>query len=86
MSMTVAKLETKTLTFRRAVNHLVLLLSMLQDALGTEHLFVGVAIELDLLGGVRLAVFDASHFDRLLRLRLLVGLHREASQNLVVDG
>lgn len=84
MSITAAKLAKKRLTLRRTVDHLVLLLGVLQNALRTEHLFVGVAVELDLLLGVGLAVLDAAYFDGRRRLRLLVGLHGKASQHLVV--
>jgi len=64
----------------------VLLLGVFEDAFGAEHLFVGDAVELDLLGSMCCAVLDAAAdlLRRNLRLRLLVSLHRQARQYLVV--
>jgi hypothetical protein len=87
MSMTKRSVRFQwALTFGRAVDDLVFLLGVFQDALAAEHLFICVAIELDLFGGVGLAVLDSANFDRLLRLRLLIRLHRKPGKNLVVHG
>ena len=59
--MTTNKVSERFLTFGRAVNHLVLLLSMLQDALAAEHLLVRVAVKLNLLACMHNAVLDASY-------------------------
>ena len=56
------------LTFGGAINNLVLLLCMLQDAFGAEHVSVLHAVKLDLLGGVRLAELDLT-FSHLARLQ-----------------
>jgi len=58
---------------------------MLQDTFRTEHLLISVAVELHFLRSVRLAVLYSADFNWRRGLRLLVGLHRESCQHLVVD-
>ena len=46
------------LTLGRTIYNLVLLLCVFQNALGAEHITILHAIELDLLGWMRLTVLD----------------------------
>ena len=72
-------------TFGRAVDDLVLLLSVLEDTLGAEHVTVLHAVELDLLRGVAHAVLDLALVHRRgLLLRVRCRGHGQPSQHLVV--
>ena len=68
----------------------MLLLCVFQDALGAEHLMILDTVELDLLGGVTGTVLNGLGLDAGLggvRCTIVVlGGHREARQDLVVDG
>jgi hypothetical protein len=48
--------------FWRAGNHIVLLVRVLEDALGAEHFLVVLAEKFDFFGGVRLAVGNLNFF------------------------
>jgi len=48
----------KKLTFGRAIDDLVLLLGVLENTLGTEHLLVVRTVEFDLLLWMLLAILD----------------------------
>ena len=74
------------LTFRRTVDDLVLLLGVLEDALGAEHVAVLHAVELHFFRRVRHAVLDL----RFCHLasghgRIGGGGHGKAGEDLVVD-
>lgn len=75
-----------SLTFGRAVDHLVLLLGVLEDTLGAEHVAVLHTVELHFLLRVRLAVLNLAclHLARR-QCRVCSGGHREPSEDLVVD-
>ena len=73
------------LTFGRAVDHLVLLIGMLQDALGTEHFLVVHAKELDLFLRVLLAVLDRAVFHGTCYVHWVGGRsHWKPGQHLIV--
>ena len=75
------------LTFGRAIDDFVLLLSMFQDAFRAEHVSVLHAVKLDLLAGVGLAELDLT-FAHLTRLQGRVSRrgHWQPSQHLIVYG
>ena len=75
------------LTFGGAVDNLVLKLSVLQDALGAEHVPVLHAVELHLFLRVLHAVLDLA-FSHLARRQCWVGRrgHGETSEDLIVNG
>ena len=76
---------SKLLTLGRAIDDLVLLLRVLEDAFGAEVLPAHHAVELDLLLWMLAAVHDLRLGNRTLRggLRIL-GSHRQTRQNLVI--
>ena len=63
----------------------MLLGCVLKNTFAAEHLFVVDAVKLNFFGGMSGAEFDASDVDGCCRLTLLVGLHWEACEYLVID-
>ena len=76
----------RTLTFRRAIDDLVLLLGVLEDALGAEHVTVLHTVELDFLARVRLTILDLALRHLAVReVRICGRGHGQAGEDLVVD-
>ena len=75
------------LTLGRTIDNLVLLLCVFQNALGAEHITILHAIELDLLGWMRLTILDLA-FGHLAALEgwICRCCHWQTGQHLIVDG